>query len=146
MSQAYAFTGAANPVAHLAASIAALVGWRRAGLALALNNVLDGMADGSSNLDLNDFAVGYNLGALIEPRPGTRIGMTYRSRLQFDFSGSAQMSNVGPTLQALGFAGDSAHGVSPFGARGAMAADVEPVHEQTGSEEGQRVEGDAHRR
>jgi long-chain fatty acid transport protein len=78
------------------------------GYNVALNNVLDGMADGSTNLDLNDFAIGYNLGALIEPRPGTRIGLTYRSRLQFDFSGSATMSNVGPTLHALGFAGDRA--------------------------------------
>ena len=78
------------------------------GYNVALNNVLDGMADGSSDLDLNDFAIGYNLGALITPRPGTRIGLTYRSRLQFDFSGSATMSNVGPTLQALGFAGDRA--------------------------------------
>src|SRR5260221_4711621 len=74
----------------------------------ALNNVLDGMPDGSSRLDLNDFAVGFNLGALLEPRPGTRIGLTYRSRIQYDFTGSATLSNVGPTLHALGFAGDRA--------------------------------------
>jgi long-chain fatty acid transport protein len=74
----------------------------------ALNNVLDGMADGTSRLDLNDFAIGYNLGAMLEPRPGTRIGLTYRSRIQYDFTGSASLSNVGPTLQSLGFAGDQA--------------------------------------
>src|SRR5260221_7680485 len=74
----------------------------------ALNNVLDGMPDGSSRLHLNDFAVGFNLGALLEPRPGTRIGLTDPSRIQYDFTGSPTLSNVGPTLLALGFAGDRA--------------------------------------
>ncbi len=74
----------------------------------ALNNVLDGLPDGSSRLNLDDFAIGFNLGALLEPRPGTRVGLTYRSRMQYDLSGGAALSNVGPTLHALGFAGDRA--------------------------------------
>ena len=78
------------------------------GYETALNNVLDGRPDGHSKLDLDDFAIGYNIGALFEPRNGTRIGVTYRSRMQYNFSGSAQLTNVGPTLQALSFAGDHA--------------------------------------
>jgi long-chain fatty acid transport protein len=74
----------------------------------ALNNVLDGQPDGYSKLDLHAFAVGYNFGVLIKPQPGTHVGLTYKSRLQYNFSGSAALTNVGPTLTSLGIAGDSA--------------------------------------
>lgn len=47
------------------------------------------LADGQFNLRGDDVSVGYNVGVLIEPRAGTRIGLTYRSRIQHDFEGEA---------------------------------------------------------
>lgn len=40
----------------------------------------------------NDWAFGYNFGALITVDPSTRIGLTYRSRIQHDFSGTADIA------------------------------------------------------
>ena len=45
------------------------------------------LADGQFNLRGDDVSVGYNVGVLIEPRAGTRVGLTYRSRIQHDFEG-----------------------------------------------------------
>ena len=45
------------------------------------------LQDGLFNLRGDDVSVGYNVGVLIEPRAGTRIGLTYRSRIQHDFEG-----------------------------------------------------------
>jgi long-chain fatty acid transport protein len=48
--------------------------------------------DGSVNLDASSSGVGYNLGILLEPREGLRLGAAYRSRIAHDFSGTAAFS------------------------------------------------------
>jgi long-chain fatty acid transport protein len=40
------------------------------------------------NVNVNDWAVGYNLGAMFQLSPATRIGLAYRSELKFDLEGS----------------------------------------------------------
>ncbi len=47
------------------------------------------LPDGHFALHGDDWSFGYNLGALIQPAPGTNIGLSYRSRVQQDFSGTA---------------------------------------------------------
>jgi long-chain fatty acid transport protein len=47
------------------------------------------LPDGHFALHGDDWAFGYNVGALIQPAPGTNIGLAYRSRVQHDFSGTA---------------------------------------------------------
>ncbi len=47
------------------------------------------LPDGLFRLRGDNWAFGYNFGALITPAPGTRIGLTYRSRIQQNFSGTA---------------------------------------------------------
>ena len=62
------------------------------------------LPDGFSNLNGNDWAFGYNFGALIQPGPQTNIGITYRSRVQHDFEGGVNYSvpaplNLSPNFQ-----------------------------------------------
>jgi long-chain fatty acid transport protein len=50
-----------------------------AGVPFAANNFL--------KVEANDWAVGYNLGATFQLSPATRIGLAYRSELEFDLEG-----------------------------------------------------------
>jgi long-chain fatty acid transport protein len=71
----------------------------------AANNVPDPMPMPDAKLkldDLDDWAGGWNLGVLVEPRQGTRIGLAYRSELEFDLEGSFDTDGVGPLMTALG--------------------------------------------
>jgi long-chain fatty acid transport protein len=49
-------------------------------------------ADGMVDLKGNDWAVGWNAGALIELGPGTRIGLQYRSAVKHDIAGQADFT------------------------------------------------------
>jgi len=53
--------------------------------------------DGLFNLRGHDWAFGYNFGALIQPVPGTNIGLTYRSRINHDYASSVTY-DVPPAL------------------------------------------------
>ena len=75
----------------------------------ALNNQLDGGADGRIKFDDTDADIGFNAGLLIEPRRGTRVGLTYISEVDFDFKDKNLISGAGPllkdALQLSGLAG-----------------------------------------
>jgi len=49
----------------------------------------------------SDGAWGYNLGAMIQATPDTRIGIAYRSSIKYHITGSATFSNVPPQLGSL---------------------------------------------
>lgn len=51
----------------------------------------------SNHLDVkgDDWAVGYNLGAMFQLSPATRIGLSYRSQLDFDLEGRQKTSVTG---------------------------------------------------
>jgi long-chain fatty acid transport protein len=49
-------------------------------------------ADAFVKLTGDSWGFGWNVGALWEPRPGTRIGVTYRSRVQHELEGDADFS------------------------------------------------------
>jgi long-chain fatty acid transport protein len=59
------------------------------------------LADGELRLEDEDTAYGFNLGTLLEPRPGTRFGITYRSEIDLEFEDVASVSGIGPVLQGL---------------------------------------------
>lgn len=44
---------------------------------------------------------GFNLGTLIEPRDDTRVSITYRSKVEFEFNDDAEVKGLGPTLESL---------------------------------------------
>jgi long-chain fatty acid transport protein len=50
---------------------------------------------GKVKVDGDDFAFGYNFGALFELSPGTRIGVTYVSKVEPDFSGDLKINTGG---------------------------------------------------
>ncbi len=66
----------------------------------AINNVLDAVGDG--RITVRDDAVGFggNAGILVEPLPTTRVGLTYRSPVHQGFEDIAEISNLGPGLEA----------------------------------------------
>lgn len=47
-------------------------------------------ADGRLEVEADDWAFGYNLGALVELQPRTRIGLAYRSQVHHSLSGDAK--------------------------------------------------------
>jgi long-chain fatty acid transport protein len=57
--------------------------------------------DGSLELKGNDLSWGYNLGLLLEPVQGTRLGFAYRSRVGHHLKGDAKFSNVPIELTGL---------------------------------------------
>ena len=61
-----------------------------------------GTADGIATMKGNDTAVGWNVGVQYEPIPGTRLGLSYRSAVFHDLSGSVMYSGV-PAPLAPGF-------------------------------------------
>lgn len=70
-------------------------------LSNAINQGLVGAPDGLSRFKASDWGVGYNLGVLFEPIQGTRLGVTYRSKISHQVSGDLHFSGVSP-LVALG--------------------------------------------
>jgi len=66
----------------------------------AINNLLDGGADGRFKYDDTDADIGANAGLLIEPRKGTRLSLTYISKVDFHFKDSNSIRGAGPLLNA----------------------------------------------
>lgn len=85
------------------------------GTALGLQTVGRPLADGYFRLRGDDWSFGWNVGALIKPGPGTNIGITYRSRVQQDFQGTADFVVPAPLNASARFrnSGGSAKLVLP---------------------------------
>jgi long-chain fatty acid transport protein len=54
------------------------------------------LPDGYFRLHGDSWSVGYNAGVLVQPRPGLNLGLAYRSRVQQDFSGTADFVMPAP--------------------------------------------------
>ena len=57
-----------------------------------------GTADAFYHLDADDWAFGYNFGALIDVGQGTRIGLTYRSEVDHRIKGNLDFTGAAPVL------------------------------------------------
>ncbi len=66
----------------------------------AINNIQDGTPDGQLKLKTNDTDYGFNAGILIEPMRGTRVGLTYISKVDLDYSDNPTATGLGPLLDA----------------------------------------------
>lgn len=77
----------------------------------AINNVLPlGIGDGQVKVKDQTVGAGVDLGLLIEPKKGTRFGVTYLSAVRLAFSDTPSFSNlgtIGGNLQARGLLGGS---------------------------------------
>ena len=68
---------------------------------IAINNIGEARPDGKLKYDDSRWGYGANLGILVEPKPGTRFGLTYLSEVKLDFAAVPEFSGLGPVLQAL---------------------------------------------
>jgi long-chain fatty acid transport protein len=66
-----------------------------------INNVLDSGDDGRLKFKDTDTAPGWNAGLLIEPRAGTRVGLTYMSKVDLKFKDHTSINGAGPVLSGL---------------------------------------------
>lgn len=68
---------------------------------VAMNNLNPSEGDGSLRLKDTDVGYGINLGLLYHVDDKTRLGMTYTSKIDLDFSSSTDFSGLGSGLTAL---------------------------------------------
>jgi long-chain fatty acid transport protein len=68
---------------------------------VAINNVSPAFDDGRLQLEDNTWGWGFNLGLLYEFNAGTRLGLTWNSEVDLDFSARAEFSNLAPGLSTL---------------------------------------------
>ena len=66
----------------------------------AVNNLLDALPDGQLEFDDTDTTGAVMLGVLTEPRTDTRIGLTFISKVELEFSDNNKFSGTGPLLNA----------------------------------------------
>lgn len=75
----------------------------------ALRNLEPGSSDGRLKFDDYDTGFGGNAGLMIEPKEGTRFGITYRSKVDLEYKDKPNLHGAGPLLQgalnATGLAG-----------------------------------------
>jgi long-chain fatty acid transport protein len=67
----------------------------------AINNILDGSPDGRLTLNSWAFGVGGMAGMLLEPRQGTRFGVTYISAVDLPFDNVLSTDGLGPVLGGI---------------------------------------------
>lgn len=60
-----------------------------------------GAADGDFDLDADGDGWGYNFGFLLKPWDGLSLGLAYRSHVDVDQSGNAELRNIAPALQPV---------------------------------------------
>jgi long-chain fatty acid transport protein len=68
---------------------------------VAINNVNPAYGDGRLKVDDNTWGWGVNLGLLYEIDAGTRLGLTWNSEVELDFSAPAEFSNLTPGIHSL---------------------------------------------
>ena len=67
----------------------------------AVNNIEPNQPDGKLEIKDSDITYQVNLGVLVEPRKGTRFGLTYLSEGDLEFKDQPDFSNLGPGLEAI---------------------------------------------
>ncbi len=68
---------------------------------VAVNNLDPLIGDGQMTLKDETWGFGANVGVMVEPVKGTRVGVTYLSPVKLDFKDSPSFSNLGSVLSAV---------------------------------------------
>jgi long-chain fatty acid transport protein len=66
-----------------------------------IRNIGPGQADGQLKLEDDDWGFGYNLGVLYEPTNKSRLGLTYRSKVELEYKDAASLKGLQPPLSGL---------------------------------------------
>ena len=80
---------------------------------IAVNNIAPNLPDGKLKYKDEQWATQFNLGVLVEPQKGTRLGLTYLSEADLNFDDRLDFSGLGPGLLAV------------LGGRGALNAKLD---------------------
>ncbi|MEN6467252.1 MAG: outer membrane protein transport protein [Syntrophaceae bacterium] len=67
----------------------------------AVNNAGENRPDGQLKYRDREWGYGGNFGILVEPREGTRFGLTYLTEVNLDFAATPEFSGLGPVLEAF---------------------------------------------
>jgi long-chain fatty acid transport protein len=96
--------GAGLQVQYADAEVNSAVDFGTIGAAAGIPGAVPAGQDGFARLKGDDWAVGFNLGAILEPAKGTRIGFAYRSELEHELEGDARFdldqAGIGAALRA----------------------------------------------
>ncbi len=84
-----------------AAAVAAANPLTPASLVPTLTTVAGSKVEGISTMSGSDSAWGYNLGALFNVTPSTRVGVAYRSKLTYTLKGTVTFTNAPAALTAI---------------------------------------------
>lgn len=68
---------------------------------VAINNLAPSVGDGQMKANDTAWGFGANVGILLEPRAGTRLGVTYLSPVSLDFETTPSFTNLGPGLSTI---------------------------------------------
>ena len=86
---------------HLSLGAGLQIGRADATLSRAINLSALGLPDATTKLTGDDFGYGFTLGALYEFTPTSRVGLTYRSRIDYTLEGDARFYGVPEAVAAL---------------------------------------------
>lgn len=96
--------GAGLQVQYIDAKLTNAIDFGTAGAAAGLPGARPTQQDGFVDLEASDIGFGFTLGVLVEPRPDTRFGLGYRSRVEHTFRSDADFkmdaTGVGAALRA----------------------------------------------
>lgn len=77
-----------------ALSLGAGISYQRAEVKVDRSVILAVPIESRAHIDIDDSQWGFNLGVLVNLSPSTRIGLTYRSAMDYDLTGNIRFSNV----------------------------------------------------
>ncbi|MEM7043381.1 MAG: outer membrane protein transport protein [Pseudomonadota bacterium] len=84
--------GAGLQVQHIETELSNAIDFGTIGAAAGVPGAVPTAQDGEASVEGDDWAIGYNLGILWSPKPATRFGIAYRSRLEHSLRGRARFT------------------------------------------------------
>jgi long-chain fatty acid transport protein len=75
-------------------SIGAGISYQKGEVKIKRSTVLGPATEGRVNVDIDDDAFGYNLGVMFTPGPNTRIGLSYRSSMDYELTGTLNVTTL----------------------------------------------------
>lgn len=84
--------GAGLQVQYVKTELTNAIDFGTIGAAAGVPDAVPTAQDGEASVEGSDWALGYNLGLLWSPKPGTRIGIAYRSRIDHNLRGRARFT------------------------------------------------------
>lgn len=84
--------GAGLQIQYIETELTNAIDFGTIGAAATVPGAVPTTQDGEASVDGDDWAIGYNLGILWSPKPETRLGLAYRSRIEHSLRGRARFT------------------------------------------------------